>query len=81
MLRAMVDTDLLYMRRQGRYIWQTYFSNPERTLGSVLACLRMRLGIPPTPIKPEPSPNIYFRNNQSAAVLRKLFSTFWVRES
>ncbi|KAG1670321.1 Exostosin-3 [Nymphon striatum] len=71
-LRAMQDSDILYMRRQGRYIWQTYFASPGHILSSILACLRMRLGIPPPPLTSEPSPRAFFTNNQTTAVNHNL---------
>ncbi|XP_055384787.1 exostosin-3 [Condylostylus longicornis] len=50
LLRAVPDSDLLVMRRQGRLIWERYLSTVQATVDTVVASLRDRLGIPPRPI-------------------------------
>lgn len=59
LLRAVPDNDLLSMRRQGRVIWERYFSTVQATIDTIIACLRDRLGIPPRPIKPYISQSVF----------------------
>lgn len=59
LLRAVPDNDLLAMRRQGRIIWERYFSTVQATIDTIIACLRDRLGIPPKPIKSYISQSIF----------------------
>lgn len=49
LLRAVTDTDILQMRRQGRLIWERYLSSVQSTVDTVISYLRDRLGIPPRP--------------------------------
>lgn len=49
-LRSISDADLMAMRRQGRMLWEKYFSSVQANVDSVVASLRDRLGIPPRPI-------------------------------
>lgn len=51
LLRAVPDTDLLAMRRQGRLIWERYLSSVQSTVDTIIALLRDRLGIPPRPVQ------------------------------
>ncbi|XP_055680775.1 exostosin-3 [Lutzomyia longipalpis] len=51
LLRAVPDTDLLFMRRQGRLFWERYFSSVQATVDTIVTSLRDRLGIPPRPIQ------------------------------
>lgn len=50
LLRALPDSDLLTMRRQGRLIWERYLSSVQATVDTIVANIRDRLGIPPKPI-------------------------------
>lgn len=50
LLRSVSDADLLSMRRQGRLIWERYFSSVQANVDTLVASLRDRLGIPPRPI-------------------------------
>lgn len=59
LLRAIPDNDLLAIRRQGRVIWERYFSTVQATIDTIIACLRDRLGIPPKAIKPYISQSIF----------------------
>ncbi|XP_053964618.1 exostosin-3 [Anastrepha ludens] len=52
LLRAVQDSDLLQMRRQGRLVWERYLSSVQATVDTVIASLRDRLGIPPRPVPP-----------------------------
>uniref|UniRef100_U5EV17 glucuronosyl-galactosyl-proteoglycan 4-alpha-N-acetylglucosaminyltransferase n=1 Tax=Corethrella appendiculata TaxID=1370023 RepID=U5EV17_9DIPT len=58
-LRAIPDTDLLNMRRQGRLIWERYLSSVQATVDTIIASLRDRLGIPPKPIPPVVSHSVF----------------------
>lgn len=49
LLRAITDTDILQMRRQGRIIWERYLSSVQSTVDTIISYLRDRLGIPPRP--------------------------------
>lgn len=59
LLRAIPDNDLLAMRRQGRVIWERYFSTVQATIDTIIAYLRNRLNIPPKAIKPYISQSIF----------------------
>ncbi|XP_042156465.1 exostosin-like 3 [Oncorhynchus tshawytscha] len=58
LLRSLSDNDLLAMRRQGRFLWETYFSTSENVLGTILASVRTRIQVPPAPIHEEPAQEI-----------------------
>nr|CAB3244016.1 exostosin-like 3 [Phallusia mammillata] len=47
--------EILSMRRQARFIYDTYFSSPYAVVDSILAVVRSRLQIPPLPVLDEPS--------------------------
>lgn len=59
LLRAIQDTDLLLMRRQGRMIWERYLSSVQATVDTVIASLRDRLGIPPRPVPAVIAQNVF----------------------
>lgn len=50
LLRAVPDSDLLLMRRQGRMLWERYLSTVQATMDTIVASIRDRLGIPPKPV-------------------------------
>ncbi|XP_028404961.1 exostosin-like 3 isoform X2 [Dendronephthya gigantea] len=50
-MRTMVINDLLDMRRQGRFLWETYFSTTETVLQTTIAAIQTRLSLPGTPAK------------------------------
>lgn len=50
LLRSVPDSDLLFMRRQGRLIWERYLGSVQATIDTIVANLRDRLGIPPKPV-------------------------------
>nr|CAD7462930.1 unnamed protein product [Timema tahoe] len=58
-LRAVPDSDLLVLRRQGRQVWERYCSSVQSTVDTIVALLRHRLGIPPLPVQDEPSPSVF----------------------
>lgn len=59
LLRAIPDNDLLAMRRQGRVIWERYFSTVQATVDTIIAYVRNRLNIPPKAIKPYVSQSVF----------------------
>lgn len=59
LLRAVPDTDLLAMRRQGRLVWERYLSSVQATVDTIVASLRDRLGIPPRPIPSVIAQNVF----------------------
>lgn len=58
LLRSLSDSDMLAMRRQGRFLWETYFSTSENVLNTILASIRTSIQIPAAPIKEEPAHEI-----------------------
>lgn len=59
LLRAVPDSDLLSMRRQGRLIWEHYLSTAQGVVDSIIATIRDRLGIPPLPAPQAASPSVF----------------------
>ncbi|XP_069461438.1 exostosin-like 3 [Ambystoma mexicanum] len=66
LLRSISDNDLLAMRRQGRFLWETYFSTTDRVFNTVLATVRTRIQIPAIPIREEPAVEIPHRSGKAA---------------
>ncbi|KAG7268717.1 hypothetical protein CRUP_022844 [Coryphaenoides rupestris] len=58
LLRSLSDNDLLSMRRQGRFLWEAYFSTSENVLNTVLASVRTSIQVPAAPIREEPAQEI-----------------------
>jgi len=58
-LKSFVDADLIEMRKQGRLVFEKYFSSVESIAESVLAVLRTRIGLPPLPFRDLPSPKVF----------------------
>ena len=48
-LRHIDDNTILEYRRQGRFLWSTYFSSPLKILDSLLAVVRFKAHHPPPP--------------------------------
>ncbi|XP_039253764.2 exostosin-like 3 [Styela clava] len=55
LLSSYPHSDILAMRRQGQFIYDTYFSSAKSVLDSMLATVRTRLNIPPLSIQDEQS--------------------------
>lgn len=55
LLRSLSDNDMLAMRRQGRFLWETYFSTSENVLNTILASIRTGIQVPAAPIREEPA--------------------------
>lgn len=53
LLRSLSDNDMLAMRRQGRFLWETYFSTSENVLNTILASIRTGIQVPAAPIREE----------------------------
>ncbi|XP_063298073.1 exostosin-like 3 [Pelobates fuscus] len=66
LLRSISDNDLLSMRRQGRFLWETYFSTSDTVFNTILATIRTRIQIPAAPIKEEPAVEIPHRSGKAA---------------
>lgn len=66
-LRSISDADLLAMRRQGRMLWEKYFSSVQANVDTIIASLRDRLGIPPHPIASVVAQSVF---NESFVPLR-----------
>lgn len=58
LLRSLSDNDMLAMRRQGRFLWETYFSTSESVLNTLLASIRTSIQVPAAAIKEEPAHEI-----------------------
>lgn len=58
LLRSLSDNDMLAMRRQGRFLWETYFSTSENVLNTLLASIRTSIQVPAAAIKDEPAHEI-----------------------
>lgn len=61
-IRAVMDRDILAMRRQGRILWEKYFGSIQSIVDSVVAVYRQRIGVPPPAIMDEPSPSVFSEN-------------------
>ncbi|KAM6323695.1 exostosin-like 3 [Aegotheles albertisi] len=66
LLRSISDNDLLAMRRQGRFLWETYFSTSDSVFSTVLAITRTRIQIPAAPIREETAVEIPHRSGKAA---------------
>ena len=47
LLKSFTDESILSYRRQGRFLWETYFSSPGRMLDSVISLVRSWFNHPP----------------------------------
>ena len=59
LLRTYQDADLVEMRRQGRILWEAYLGSSKHIVDMLLSLVRTRLGIPPFPVRDEPSPSVF----------------------
>lgn len=66
LLRSISDNDLLAMRRQGRFLWETYFSTSDSIFSTILAIIRTRIQIPAMPIREEMAVEIPHRSGKAA---------------
>lgn len=63
-LRTISVNDLLDMRKQGRFLWETYLSTTKAVLSSMLAVIRTRLSLPSKPLKGTNYPSVFNKENQ-----------------
>lgn len=59
LVRSIPDSDILYLKRQGRLIWERYCSSLQTIIDTLLALLRDRLQIPPPPAVEAPAPSAF----------------------
>lgn len=59
LLRTITTEDILDLRRQGRFLWETYLSTTDAMLKTVLATLRTRLSIPAHHVSASPTPSVF----------------------
>lgn len=69
LLRSIPDTDVLFMRRQGRLIWERYLASVQSTLDTIVAVLRDRLNIPPIPVETVSAASVFNETFQPIQVL------------
>ena len=50
-IRSITENRILEYRRQGKFLWETYFSSLSKVLINVVAILRARLFHPPPPVE------------------------------
>lgn len=63
LLRTITNEDILNLRRQGRFLWETYLSTTDAILKTVLATLRTRLSIPADPVTALPTVSVFGESN------------------
>ena len=59
LLRTITTEDILNLRRQGRFLWETYLSTTDVILKTVLATLRSRLSLPAHHVSASPTPSVF----------------------
>ena len=59
LLRTITTEDILHLRRQGRFLWETYLSTTDVILKTVLATLRSRLSLPAHHVSASPTPSVF----------------------
>ena len=67
-LRTFDDASIFEMRRRGRLLWESYFSDPGRIVETALAVVRTRLQVPAPPLTGERPANIFVSSVSSAKV-------------
>ena len=67
LLRAVPNTDLLSMCRQGRLMWERYLSTAQGAVDTTVAVIRDKLGISPLPASQAVSPSVL---NESFVALK-----------
>lgn len=66
LLRTITNEDILELRRQGRFLWQTYLSTTDVLLKTVLATVRTRLALPAQPVAASPTPSLFSESRPPA---------------
>lgn len=59
LLRTITNEDILQLRWQGRFLWETYLSTTDAILKTVLATVRTRLSIPAYHVPSSPTPSVF----------------------
>jgi len=59
LIRSIPDTDLFFMRRQGRLLWQNYLGSTHAILSGLISLVRHRIGLPPAPMEDKASTQIF----------------------
>ena len=63
-LKTILVNDLLDMRRQGRFLWETYFSTTQTVLQSIMAAIQTRLFLPGIPAKGTQLPSVFSEESE-----------------
>jgi alpha-1,4-N-acetylglucosaminyltransferase EXTL3 len=63
-LRTILVNDLLDIRRQGRFLWETYLSSTKSVLTSAIAVMQTRLSLPGLPAKDTHFPSVFRDGNE-----------------
>ena len=63
-LQTILVNDLLDIRRQGRFLWETYFSTTKTVLESTIAAVQTRLSLPSIPAKDTKIPLVFTEENE-----------------
>lgn len=58
-IRSLPDSDILYIKRQGRLLWERYASSLQAIMDTLLALIRDRLQLPPPPAVESPAPSAF----------------------
>jgi len=59
LLRSISYSDLFNMKRQGRLVFENYFSSGLTMMKTMLAVIQTRLSIPPLPVQDTSSPSVF----------------------
>lgn len=62
LLRSIPDNDLLFMKRQGRLLYEKYFATGQSVLDTIVAVVRNRILIPPPAVSDVPALNVFPEN-------------------
>jgi len=71
LLRTFSYSDLFNMKRQGRLVFENYFSSMDRVLSSLVGVIRSRLQIPANPLSDTLAPSV-FNSSFSPALMDSL---------
>jgi len=66
LIRSLSYNDIFNMKRQGRLVYENYFSSSATILRSLVGIIQNRLTIPASPVLETPSPSVF---NSSPAIL------------
>ena len=63
-LRTILVNDLLDIRQQGRFLWETYLSSTKSILESTMTAIQTRLSLPGLPAKDTHFPSVFKDGNE-----------------